>query len=163
MNKVHLSLGSNRGDREANLGKAVKLLSEWAGNIIRLSSLYETPPWQMTDETNFINQVILIETNLQAEGLLDTILQIELLMGRVRTSKGYEPRIIDIDILFYNEEIINSNKLSIPHPLLQERRFVLEPLNEISPDFMHPVLKKKVMQLLRECNDKSQVKKSVSK
>lgn len=163
MNKAYLSLGSNRGDREANLEKAIQLLTEWAGNIIRVSSLYETPPWKMADETNFINQVLLIETNLKAEGLLNTILQIEILMGRVRTSKGYEPRIIDIDILFFNDEIISSNQLTIPHPLMQERRFVLEPLNEIAPDSIHPVFKKNVMQLLTECKDKSAVRKLVSK
>ncbi len=163
MNKAYLSLGSNRGDRMANLEKAIKLLGEWAGNITRVSSLYETPPWKMSDETNFMNQVLLIETKLDANELMDIIIQIELIMGRVRTTKGYEPRIIDVDIIFYNEQIINNDRLTIPHPLIQERRFILHPLNEIAPEFMHPVLKKSIGQLLLECEDKSAIRKSVSK
>ena len=125
MNKAHLSLGSNRGDRIGNLNKAINLLSTWAGNLIRVSSIYETPPWKMADETNFLNQVLVIETKLPAEKLLDMILQIESIMGRIRTAKGYEPRTIDIDILFFNDEIINNERLTIPHPLIQERKFVL--------------------------------------
>jgi len=163
MNKAHLSLGSNRGDRIGNLNKAINLLSTWAGNLIRVSSIYETPPWKMADETNFLNQVLVIETKLPAEKLLDMILQIESIMGRIRTAKGYEPRTIDIDILFFNDEIINNERLTIPHPLIQERKFVLEPLNEISAEYVHPVLQKSIMQLLGECGDKSTVRKLVSK
>ena len=163
MNKAHLSLGSNRGDRIGNLNKAINLLSTWAGNLIRVSSVYETPPWKMADETNFLNQVLVIETKLPAEKLLDMILQIESIMGRIRTAKGYEPRTIDIDILFFNDEIINNERLTIPHPLIQERKFVLEPLNEISAEYVHPVLQKSIMQLLGECGDKSTVRKLVSK
>ncbi len=163
MNKAYLSLGSNRGDRTANLEKAIKLLSEWVGDIIRISSQFETPPWKMTDATNFMNQVLLLETKKDAEELIDIIIQIELIMGRVRSAKGYEPRTIDIDILFFNEQIINNNRLTIPHPLIQERRFVLEPLNEIAPEFIHPLFKKTSRQLLLECEDKSTIRKSVSK
>jgi 2-amino-4-hydroxy-6-hydroxymethyldihydropteridine diphosphokinase len=107
-----------------------------------VSSVYETPPWKMVDETDFFNQVLLVETTLTAPQLIDTIILVESMMGRLRTSKKYEPRIIDIDILFFNEEIINSEELTVPHPLIQERRFVLEPMAEIAPDFIHPVLKK---------------------
>jgi len=163
MNKTYLSLGSNRGDRTANLSKAVDLLSEWTGNIIIVSSLYETSPWKMVDKTDFLNQVLLMETTLPASELIDNIILIESMMGRLRTSKKYEPRIIDIDILLFNMEIINTRELSVPHPLIRERRFVLEPMAEIAPEFIHPVLKKSITQLLNECEDKSEVRKLVSK
>src|ERR1035438_9730467 len=142
MNKAYLSLGSNRGNRELNLERAVKMLSDWAGNIIAESSLYETPPWKMADSNDFLNQVILLETGLMEGKLMETIFQIETLLGRVRIQKKYEPRTIDIDILFFNGIIVNKGGLIIPHPLLQERRFVLDPLAEIAPEFIHPVFQK---------------------
>jgi deoxyguanosine kinase len=163
MNKVYLSLGSNRGGRAANLKNAINLLIEWVGDITLVSSQYETPPWEMEDETDFLNQVLLVETDLPAEQLIDTIILIETMMGRQRTTKKYEPRKIDIDILFFNEEIINADELTVPHPLIQERRFVLQPMSEIAPEFIHPVLKKKIAQLLDECPDKSEIRKFVSK
>ena len=163
MNKAYLSLGSNRGNRTANLNRAVNLLSEWTGNVNKVSSLYETPPWKMDDETDFINQVLLLETTLSAPELIDTIILVESMMGRQRMSKKYEPRIIDIDILFFNDEIINTEELTVPHPLIQERKFVLEPMTEIIPGFIHPVFKKSMVQLLSECEDKSEIRKLVSK
>lgn len=163
MNRVYLSLGSNRGNRTANLKRAINLLFEWTGNIILVSSLYETPPWKMDDETAFFNQVLLLETMLSAPELIDTIILVESMMGRQRTSKKYEPRIIDIDILFFNEQIINSEELTVPHPLIKERRFVLEPMAEIAPEFIHPGFKKSITQLWIECEDKSEIRKLVSK
>lgn len=163
MNKAYLSLGSNRGDRTTNLNTAANLLSEWIGNIILASSLYETPPWKMIDKTDFFNQVLQMETSLSAAQLIDTIILVESMMGRLRTSKKYESRIIDIDILFFNDEIINTKELTVPHPLIQIRRFVLEPMAEIAPAFIHPVLKKNIVQLLNECEDKSVIRKLVSK
>jgi|SRR6185312_12051562 len=163
MNKVYLSLGSNRGNRSANLERAITLLSEWAGDVATVSSVYETPPWQMTDKTNFFNQVLLLETAFDPAQLIDTIILVETMMGRKRTGIKYEPRIIDIDILFYNDAQINTEELTIPHPLIAQRRFVLEPLTEIAPGFMHPLLKKTVTQLQDECEDKSKIKKLVSK
>lgn len=163
MNRAYLSLGSNRGDRDGNLEKAIKLLSDWAGNIVAESSLFETLPWKMIDSTDFLNQVILLETALPAEKLMDVIFQIETLMGRVRTQKKYEPRTIDIDILFFNDEIIETDGLTVPHPLMQQRRFVLEPFAEIAPDFIHPVFQKSIRGILKECPDKSKVRKLVSK
>ena len=163
MNKAYLSLGSNRGGRTANLKNAINLLTEWAGSVTIVSSLYETPPWEMEDETDFINQALLLETEMSSEQLIDTIILIESMMGRQRTSKKYEPRKIDIDILFFNDEIINTEDLTVPHPLLKERRFVLEPMAEIAPAFIHPVFKKSITQLLVECEDKSEIRKLVSK
>ena len=163
MNKAYLSLGTNRGNRSANLDRAVTLLSEWVGNITSLSSIYETPPWRMADKTDFFNQVILVETLLTATQLIDTVILVESMMGRKRTIKKYEPRIIDIDILFFNEEIINTEELTVPHPLIPERKFILGPMTEIAPGFIHPLLKKSIIQLLHECEDKSAIKKLVSK
>lgn len=163
MNKAYLSLGSNRGNRTANLDKAIDMLSEWTGNVTQVSSLYETQPWKMVDKTDFLNRVLLLETALTAPQLMDTVILVEAMMGRQRTSQKYEPRIIDIDILFFNEEIINMEDLAVPHPLIQERRFVLEPMAEIAPEFIHPVLKKSIPRLLNECEDKSEIRKLVSK
>ena len=163
MNKAYLSLGSNRGNRSANLERAIELLSEWIGSVAAVSSTYETPPWKMIDKTNFFNCVLLIETELPAEQLLDTVILVESMMGRQRTSQKYEPRIIDIDILFFNDEVIHTTDLDVPHPLIQERRFVLQPLAEIAPAFIHPTLKKNILQLLDECEDKSEIRKQVSK
>jgi 2-amino-4-hydroxy-6-hydroxymethyldihydropteridine diphosphokinase len=159
MNKVYLSLGSNRGARAGSVRKGGKLLAEKTGNIINTSSIYETPPWKMVDDTNFLNQVILLETNFTAVQLMDIIIQVEALIGRIRTQNKYEPRIIDIDILFFNDEVINEEGLIVPHPLIQERRFVLEPMAEIAPTYIHPALRKSIIQLLDECSDKSKLRK----
>jgi 2-amino-4-hydroxy-6-hydroxymethyldihydropteridine diphosphokinase len=163
MNKTYISLGSNRGNRTANLNRAINLLSEWVGNVTKVSSLYETPPWKMADKTDFYNQVLLLETILPETELIDTVILVETMMGRLRTSNKYEPRIIDIDILFFNEEIINTEELPVPHPLITERKFVLVPMVEIAPEFIHPVFKKTMVQLLDECEDKSEIRKLVSK
>ena len=161
MSKAYLSLGSNRGNRTANLTNAINLLSEWTGDVTTVSSLYETPPWRMVDKIKFFNQVLLLKTALPALQLIDTLILVETMMGRQRTSKKYEPRIIDIDILFFDDEIINTEVLTVPHPLIQERRFILQPMAEIAPEFIHPVFKKSMTQLLVECEDKSAIKKLV--
>ncbi len=173
MNIAYLSLGSNIGDREANLLKSIALLQKEAGEIIAISSLYETEPWNMDDSSSFINQVIEVQTKLSADKLMDILLETETKMGRVRpqTPKGalnktdtkYESRVIDIDILFYNDAIISSDKLTIPHPLLHQRRFVLEPLAEINPNLIHPLLNKAISALLLECKDSYMVAKIMSK
>jgi 2-amino-4-hydroxy-6-hydroxymethyldihydropteridine diphosphokinase len=158
MNYAYLLTGANLGKREEQLAFAANLLRERCGTIIDRSSLYETAPWGKTDQPNFLNQALVIETDLSARETLNLILSIENLMGRDRTEKN-GPRIIDVDILFFNHQIIREPGLVIPHPEMANRRFVLEPLNEIAPAFIHPVSYKPVSQLLMECGDLLPVKK----
>lgn len=158
MNKAFLLTGGNLGDRKKNLQRAHELLAEYCGKIIKLSSVYETAAWGKTDQPNFLNQVCEIETRLLPESLMQEILKIENLMGRKRHEK-YGPRIIDIDILFYNEEIINEPALKIPHPELQNRKFVLMPLAEIAPGLQHPIFKESISGLLAKCPDQLNVNK----
>jgi len=158
MNTAVLSLGSNVGDRLDNLKKAIAHLKDLPGSLLKVSSVYETAPWGNTQQSSFYNQVIEIETTLTALELMERILSIEREMGRTRMKK-WEPRIIDIDILFFSDEIIESKNLRIPHQHLHERRFILEPLNEIMPDFIHPVSKLKIHELLSDLTDDSSVEK----
>ena len=147
MNKAYLLIGGNLGDRKENLSKAVALIKEHCGSLLQSSSLYETAAWGMTEQPAFLNQALEISTSLNARQLMRKILRIEKLMGRVRKEK-LGPRIIDIDILFYNNEIHDLQFLKIPHPELQNRRFVLVPMAEMEPGLKHPVLKKTIAQLL---------------
>ena len=158
MNKTYLLLGSNMGNSKARLSKAILQIEKNIGSVIRKSSLYATAAWGNTKQPDFLNQVIIVETTLSALQTMQSILSIEKKMGRIRTIKN-APRIIDIDILFFNKEIINNNDLSVPHTQIQNRRFVLVPLNQLSPNLSHPVLKKSVHQLLINCPDKLNVKK----
>jgi 2-amino-4-hydroxy-6-hydroxymethyldihydropteridine diphosphokinase len=158
MNKLYLLLGSNIGNSKASLAKAIKQIKSNIGDVVRQSSLYSTAAWGNIKQPDFLNQVIIVETELTALQTMQTILVIEKRMGRVRTVKN-APRIIDIDILFFNKEITDENKLTIPHPQLQNRRFVLVPLNQLSPNLRHPLLKKTVHQLLIHCPDNLNVKK----
>jgi len=159
MKPVFLGIGTNLGEREENLRKAIKLIEEHIGSITEESSVYETEPWGFQSETSFFNMVIKIETNLTPSGLLGRILMIEAMMGRLREGQGYKSRIIDIDILFFGSRIFENKILKIPHPRIQERRFVLVPLSEIAGDLLHPVFKKSIKELLQECKDKSKVLK----
>jgi 2-amino-4-hydroxy-6-hydroxymethyldihydropteridine diphosphokinase len=152
MNKVFLLLGGNLGDRPANLERAKHFLSELVGRIINYSSIYETASWGNTDQPDFLNQVLLLETKLTAEQVMEQILFIENKLGRVRKEKNAS-RVIDIDILFFNEEVIETENLTVPHPQIQNRNFVLHPLNELAPQFMHPSLKKTIHELLLNGND----------
>jgi 2-amino-4-hydroxy-6-hydroxymethyldihydropteridine diphosphokinase len=158
MNQAFLLLGGNLGNRKTNLTKAREMIKKQCGIISNLSSLYETAAWGKTDQPAFLNQAIEIKTLLDAKQLMKCVLQIENDMGRKRTEK-YGPRIIDIDILFFNDEKYNDDFLKIPHPELPNRRFALIPLEEIAPGFKHPVLKRSVSQLLKESPDKLEVKK----
>ena len=158
MNEAYIILGGNLGDISVNLTTARESIEEKAGVIKKKSGLYHAAAWGKTDEPSFLNQVIQIETTLSPDSLLHTLLQIELKMGRVRTIKNAS-RIIDIDILFYDNEIVNSSNLIVPHPEIVNRRFVLVPLNEIAPTFIHPVLKIAVSELLKNCKDELPVDK----
>lgn len=158
MNTTYLLLGSNMGNSKTQLVKAVRNIEKKIGSLTRLSTLYSTAAWGNTRQPDFLNQVIIVETELTASQTMQIILQIEKQMGRVRTVKN-APRIIDIDILFFNKEIIDQKQLIVPHPQIQNRRFVLVPLNQLSPNLLHPVLKKSVHQLLIHCPDTLNVKK----
>ena len=158
MNKTYLLLGSNMGNSRWQLQKAIGLIKKQVGPVSRRSALYQTAAWGKTDQPDFLNQVIVVNTKHNAAQTMKTLLGIEKEMGRVRTVKN-APRIIDIDILFFNKEIVQEADLIIPHPQIQNRRFVLTPLNELSPNFKHPVLKRSVHDLFIHCPDKLNVKK----
>jgi 2-amino-4-hydroxy-6-hydroxymethyldihydropteridine diphosphokinase len=143
---AYLSLGSNIGDREAHLREAIRRL-ESAGKLRFVSSIYETEPVEFTDQAQFLNCAVALETSSTPEQLMVRLLTIEKAMGRQRIQKK-GPRTIDLDILLFEEEVVRTPQLTIPHPAMQYRRFVLEPLAEIAPAAVHPVLKKTVKELL---------------
>jgi len=152
MNKTYLLIGCNEGNRTEHMNTAKEMIADKIGIITRCSKMYETAAWGKHDQPDFLNQVLLVETQLAAPICLQEILLIETRMGRVRTKKN-DPRIIDIDILFFNNEIINDAHLTIPHPELQNRKFVLVPMNELSPGLVHPVLHRSIRDLLSTCKD----------
>ncbi|MCD8740193.1 2-amino-4-hydroxy-6-hydroxymethyldihydropteridine diphosphokinase [Mucilaginibacter roseus] len=158
MAQVFLLLGSNLGDRKSLLAKAAGLIAKQAGTVIAESAIYETQSWGKTDEPDYLNQVVMLQTEQEPEALLNMLLEIEQQMGRERRER-WGARVIDIDILFYDDRIINTPQLQIPHPRLHERRFTLEPLAEIAPSLKHPVLKRDILQLLNELQDNLIVKK----
>ena len=158
MNTVYLLTGGNVGNREQYLQESARLIEAACGKIVHRSAIYETAPWGKTDQAAFLNQALELDTMMDAEYLMKTLLGIEETAGRKRTER-YGPRTIDIDILFFNHEIQSTPLLTIPHPQIAQRRFVLEPMNELAPSFIHPVLKKPIAQLLAECPDPLPVKK----
>ncbi|NJB70892.1 2-amino-4-hydroxy-6-hydroxymethyldihydropteridine diphosphokinase [Saonia flava] len=156
---IYLSLGSNLGHRLNNLQKAIFQLQEKVGKIISISHVYETPSWGF-DSGDFLNACVALETGLKPQELLDIILKIEGKLGRVRTpEEGYKSRSIDIDILYFDKAIIESENLTLPHPNLQDRRFVLKPLADVAPQFYHPIFNKDTRNLLQQCQDKSKLSK----
>jgi len=158
MNKIFILLGTNLGDRMQQLALVRKYLEERVGKIQKESTIYETAAWGVEDQPSFLNQVILISSDLSALECLNCTQQIELDLGRIRLKKWGE-RAIDIDLLYFNNEIIHYPTLIIPHPFISERRFTLEPLAEIAPDYIHPVYKKNNVSLLNNCKDELPVKK----
>lgn len=152
-----LHLGSNVGDKAYHIELAEILISRRIGMIMVQSKVYETDPWGDTNQENFLNKAVSILTTKSPDEVLKAIKNIERKMGRVYTKK-WGPRIIDIDILFYGEEIIKNHNLIIPHPQITNRNFVLIPLIDICPDFVHPVLKKTIRELSEECTDEGVVR-----
>lgn len=158
LQKVYLLLGANLGNREETLQKAISLLNEQIGPVSKQSHLYETAPWGKTDQPGFLNLALELTSEKTAQELLSLTQSIESQLGRVRHEK-WGARLIDIDILYFGELISNSDNLTLPHPFIQERRFVLVPLEEIAPEFIHPVFKKTTRELLISCPDSSEVTK----
>jgi 2-amino-4-hydroxy-6-hydroxymethyldihydropteridine diphosphokinase len=154
---VFLLLGGNRGDRQDILRKACNEVSASMGVIKRVSSLYETDPWGFADEMKFLNQAVELASSLSPDEILKEIHRIERLLGRERGGEGYSSRTLDIDILFYDDQVVDREELIIPHPRLHLRRFALEPMNEIAGGLLHPVLGESIMNLLNKCEDSSVV------
>lgn len=156
--KAYLGLGSNLGNRRRNLITAAALLAERAGDVLALSSFYETEPWGFVSENKFLNAALALETSLSPFDLLRLTQTIEREMGRAaKSAQGiYHDRLIDIDLLLYGDEVVRSAELEIPHPHLHERRFVLEPLREIAPFLRHPLLGKNIEELFRDFTKSTQ-------
>ena len=159
MVKVYLLLGGNLGDKKRIFDETANLLNQRIGKITSQSAVYETEPWGFKSSDLFWNQVLEITTNLSAEEVLLKTQQTEHELGRIRKTNQYNSRIIDIDILFFGDQIISLDNLTVPHPRIQERKFALVPMNEIAPGFTHPVLQKTISRLLAECTDTLRVEK----
>jgi 2-amino-4-hydroxy-6-hydroxymethyldihydropteridine diphosphokinase len=153
MAKVYLGLGSNLGNKEKNLRAAVQKIGERVGDVDSLSAFYVTSPWGFQSENTFLNAVVCVETLLSPYELLAVTQQIEREIGRTAKSanSAYADRLIDIDLLMFEDRIVNDPALVLPHPLMHKRRFVMEPFAEIAPDAVHPVLKKTISQLCNLC------------
>ena len=149
---AYISLGSNLGDRILFLKEARNFIKSNIGNIIVESKIYETAAWGNTNQPNFLNQILETETKLSPKQLLEACLNIEKKLGRTRV-KIWDQRTIDLDILFYDKHIVQHENLTIPHPYMHLRNFILVPMNEIAPDFVHPVLEFSMSQLLEKCPD----------
>lgn len=156
MQTVFISLGSNLGDRNQQISMAFEMVAAAFGPVIAASSVYETSPWGIKDQPSFLNQCMSIETEVPAEEILRLLLSFEDALGRQRRGK-WNSREIDIDVLFYGENIIETDQITIPHPSIHQRKFILTPLKEIAPDFTHPVLMKSITELESICTDDSLV------
>jgi len=152
---AYFSLGSNLGDRADNLGRCIHLISKNIGTVSKRSGIYESEPWGYESENYFYNLCIEVKTALKPLDLLKNIIRIERRSGRRRSGSGYADRVIDIDLLFFDHVVLETPRLILPHPGIPHRKFVLMPLAEIVPGFVHPVLKKPVAEILEETDDKS--------
>lgn len=161
MGKVYLLLGSNLGNRKENLLHASREIHQHIGQIVTFSSYYETSPWGYKSDNLYLNQLLIVKTTLEPHNLLKKVHEIEEKLGRKRYSdqKNYVDRSIDIDILFYDELIIEHPELTIPHPQIPKRRFTLEIICELEPEKKHPKLKKTMVELLDECTDNGLIRK----
>jgi 2-amino-4-hydroxy-6-hydroxymethyldihydropteridine diphosphokinase len=156
---LYLLLGTNLGDKKRNLEDALEMINKRIGHVSKASSIYETEPWGFNSEDYFFNMVVRVDTIFSPEEILQQINNIELACGRKRQDRGYESRILDIDILFYDDLELNSSDLTIPHPRLPERNFALVPLNEIAKDLIHPVSGNTILELMLTCPDNKKVRK----
>jgi 2-amino-4-hydroxy-6-hydroxymethyldihydropteridine diphosphokinase len=156
MPELYLLLGGNLGNRTLYLQQARKRIAAQVGPVMRSSSLYETAAWGNTDQPSFLNQVLEVQTELMPEEVLQRINAIEQELGRIR-QEHWGSRVIDIDVLFYDDLVLQTQRLTIPHPQLHLRRFTLLPLVEVAPGLVHPVLGKSIAQLLEACEDKLEV------
>jgi len=159
MSIVFLGIGTNLGNRESNLSEAILKIEEHIGQVLQTSSVYETAPWGFDAENDFLNMAVSVETDHSPAEIMKKITRIESMLGRERNQDRYSSRIIDIDILLYDDLVINEKGLKIPHRLMHERRFVLVPLCEIVPDILHPVLRMTISSLLIDCRDRSKIKR----
>lgn len=152
INRAYLSLGSNLGDKSANLNNAIELLKERAGEVLAISAFYETEPDGFVSENSFVNIALSLDTKLDAFALLDVCEEIEKELGRTTKSVNlnYSDRVIDIDILYFNNMQLATERLTLPHPRMHRRLFVLEPLAEIAPKFRHPILGMSTAKMLKE-------------
>ncbi|MFV0522472.1 MAG: 2-amino-4-hydroxy-6-hydroxymethyldihydropteridine diphosphokinase [Mangrovibacterium sp.] len=155
---LYLLLGGNLGDKQAIFEQATSRLTEELGSLVNASSIFETEPWGFEADDLFWNQVLVIQTTKTPQDVLKATKSIEIELGRVRGDERYASRTIDIDLLFYDDAVIDEENLQLPHPRMINRKFVLEPLHQIAADFLHPVFKKTVSQLLKECEDSLRVK-----
>ena len=160
MRKIYLSIGSNKGNRYSFIKEALRLIQKDIGEVILISKIYETKSWGFQSD-DFLNLCILIKSKLIPMKLISKLKKIEEIVGRERNNDKIEAREIDIDILFYSDEIVNQKDLIIPHQRLHLRNFVLYPLNDIAADFIHPILLKSVNELLNECEDNDTPKESL--
>ncbi len=153
-------LGTNMGDRESLLRNAIMMINASCGEVVAQSKIYETEPWGFVAGNNFLNQVVMIETELKPHDLLKELLSIEAVLGRQRQEGvvGYQSRPMDLDILYYDDFIVDDSDLTLPHPRMHRRRFTLLPLCDIAPDLKHPVFDKTNRVLLEQCDDDSDVK-----
>ncbi len=159
MNEVYLCLGGNLGNREANLKQALEQIANRAGRVLKVSSVYESAAWGKTGEPDYLNMVALLRTAMEAKVLMRNLLGIEKSLGRKRDAGQWASRTMDIDILFYNTICMEHEEVTIPHPRLHLRNFVLIPLAEIAPDFTHPFLGISIKQLQEICPDTSSVRR----
>ena len=155
----YLLLGSNLGDRKKQLDEAISMINKRIGPVMKQSSFYETEPWGFSSDEFFLNIALQIVTALTPEEVMQKTGEIEKGFGRERSGTGYSSRIMDIDILFYDDLVMDQDTLKIPHPLIQDRAFVLVPVNEIAPDLLHPVFGKTIHELLLDCPDNKGVRK----
>lgn len=163
MIKLYILLGGNLGDKQLVFSEARAKLSQQVGTIANQSAIYETEPWGFNSDDLFWNQVLEISTAFSPEEVLHQTQQIEHELGRIRKANQYNSRIIDIDILFYGDQVIKTENLVVPHPRIHERKFALVPLCEIAPELIHPVFQKSIRQLADECRDSLSVEKVIFK